>query len=160
MNLFKFLKRDKPVVATEAAPVEVAKPETPAAPVHTRRWQIKVPVGYVFPESEIPITQPFDITVEAGIRWHPEWQRPRVTVNVWRFFPAGDAVGWAGGAAVRSFGPLLPAEVKELAEFHGQFLSDLGDYGREALEKLKVEAPKVQQLLSTFIDPRQRGEVA
>lgn len=159
MNLFKFLKRDKPAVATEGPPAEVAKPKAPAAPVHVKTWEIKVPVGYVFADSEVAITQPFTITVEAGVRWHPEWKEPRVTVNVWRFFPMGDAVGWAGPSAVRAFESLLPAEVVALATYHGETVMIEGTEARnrrvsEVMERLGVVPPKVRQLLSTFIAHR------
>lgn len=147
MNLFKFLKRDKPKAE---APTPVPEGPKPA----TRRWDLTVPAGHVMPLGE-PITQPFKITVEAGVRWHPEWEEPRITVNVWRFFPMGDAVGWAGPKAL-AFQTLFPeAEVINLAHYHGKTLAEGGHVVEESLRRLGVEAPKVQQLLSDFIPFRQ-----
>lgn len=153
MNLFNklaghFKAQNREAKAKEGIvpTVVVAKPEGPKP--YIVQHKVKVPVGYVLPLGEV-VKEQFWLTIEAGVRWHPEWEQPRVTVNAWRVFRMGDALGWSGDS-VLSFKSLLPAEVIGLVEFHGQKISDLGDYGREAVEKAGLEVPKVQQPLSTF----------
>jgi hypothetical protein len=135
MNL-KFWKRPKP----EAAPV-VTGPKP-----HIKTWEVRVPAGHVMPLGEV-IGEGFKVIVEAGVRWHPEWAEPRITVNVWRFFSHGDCVGWSGKEAL-SFKSLLPAEVAALVPFHGQCQSV---ENIPALNSLGVEAPPKPQTYAEFI---------
>jgi hypothetical protein len=118
------------------------------------RLPVTVPVGHKLPLGG-EVGQAFNLTVEAAIRWHPDWDEPRVTVNGWRFFYHGDAAGWAGDKLVAAFGSLLPPEVLALASFHGVDMHHLGDYGREAVNRLCLAAPKAKQAQSEFVLPEQ-----
>ena len=123
-----------------------------------KRVEIRVPAGYELPFGT-KVERAFTLIVEAGVRWHPDWDEPRVTVNGWRFFPLGDALCLAGEELVNEFGDLLPEEIKTLAAFHGKQMSHLGDYGREAVETVRLVPPTEKQALASFIMPEQRGTV-
>jgi hypothetical protein len=142
MNLFKKLGERFKLQNREAKATEAPKGPPPFI------WTgiVPVPVGYVMPLGQ-PITVPFQLVIEAGVRWHPEWEEPRITVNLWRILPLGDAIGWAGDKALEAFKTLLSADVVALAAFHGQTVTPAS---QRLLDKLGLTAPKVQQPLSTF----------
>jgi hypothetical protein len=146
-NLFKNLAERFKAHSPERKATEAAVPKGP--PPYIKSFVAKVPEGHKLALGDV-VGDPFHIIVEAGVRWHPEWEEPRVTVNVWRILPKGDALGWSGKEALASFRTLLPADVVALAEFHGVKLSHLGDYGREAMDNAGVTPPKVQQTYSSF----------
>jgi hypothetical protein len=125
--------------------VKPAKPAEPAAPPYIVHTVVPVKTGFAMPLGEV-IRDPFALTVEAGVRWHPEWKEPRITVNVWRILPMGDALGWSG-EKVLMFASLLDPNVVALIKFHGQPVTEESS---KLLAKMGVAAPKVQQTLSTF----------
>ena len=117
-----------------------------------KRWVVQVPKGYALP-LETPVENPFNLTVEAGVRWHPEWTEPRITVNLFRVFPFGDALSWSGQSAL-NFKALLDPSVAVLADYHGQTMGEGSEVDREikalAIKTLGLTIPKVQQPLSAF----------
>jgi len=115
-------------------------------PPYIKAFTVAVPLGHALPLGE-KIVQPFTLVGEAGVRWHPEWKEPRITVNLWRILPAGDALGWSGDSALASFKALLDADVVELAEYHGQTVSEASG---ALLAKMGLFVPKVQQTYSSF----------
>jgi hypothetical protein len=121
-----------------------------------RRFDVRVPSGYVMPDGSA-ITQGFTLIVEAGVRWHPEWSEPRVTVNGWRVMALGDALGVAGDDLEVVFGTLLPTEVRALSLYHGKTLTEAGEIAGAALSRLAVASPSAKQALATFILPEQYG---
>lgn len=127
-------------------PPKKARPTILRLPVH-------VPEGFVLPKGA-KVTQPFDLTVEAGVRWHPEWAEPRITVNAWRFMPLGDSIGWAGWS-VMGFSELLPTEVKALLPFHGEPVTTI----KAALvEQCGLDVPTKPEPRASFIaKPVRRG---
>jgi hypothetical protein len=144
MSLFDMFKRAKPEAAP---PPAVAKPKP-----HIRVWETRVPAGFRLPEGE-EVKDGFPITIEAGIRWHPEWDEPRVTVNVFRYYPLGDCLVWAGEEAL-AFAPFLSPETAWLATWHGKAL-DSGDSEDQAmlrvmLNALGVAPPAAKQPLPAF----------
>ena len=141
MNLFKKLGERFKAQNREAKASE--KPKGP--PPFVTSFSAMVPQGYVMPKGEA-INDPFTIVGEAGVRWHPEWEEPRITVNVWRVLTLGDAIGWSGEAAL-AFASLMPADVVALAPYHGQAVTPAS---QKLLTKLGLEVPKVQQPLSSF----------
>ena len=146
MSLFDFFRAKKPEAEGGSAP-PVAKPKP-----YIRVWETRVPVGFQLPEGET-VKEGFPITIEAGVRWHPEWDQPQVTVNVFRHYPLGDCLVWAGKEAL-AFAPLLSPETAWLAEWHGKAL-DSGDGEEQAmlrimLNTLGVAAPTAKQPLSAF----------
>lgn len=114
-----------------------------------KRIEVQVPVGFKLRMGG-EVTQAFNLSVIAGVRWHPDWDEPRVTVNAYRFLPMGDALCWAG-SDVADFSDLLPEELGDLFWLHGKPIKLMGDYGREALEKLGLDFPAERQPLATFI---------
>jgi hypothetical protein len=144
MSLFDMFRR-KP---KEEAPEAVAKPKTTL-----RVWETVVPAGFVLPEGKT-VKDAFPITIEAGIRWHPEWEEPRVTVNVIRYLPMGDSLMWSGDKAL-TYQSLLDADVVALATYHGEAVEVDGTEARNnrvatLLSRLNVEAPVWPQPLSAF----------
>lgn len=123
-----------------------------------RRYDIKVPRGYVMPEGTA-VTQSFNLIVEAGVRWHPEWSEPRVTVNGWRVMALGDALGVAGDDLEVVFGTLLPTEVRALSLYHGKPIAEAGEIASAALGRLALTAPTAKQSLATFILPEQMRRI-
>lgn len=153
MNLFnklagRFRAQNREAKAAEGIAPTVVKPKGP--PPYIVQDRIKVPVGYVLPLGEA-IKEQFWLVMEAGVRWHPEWEEPRITVNLWRMFPLGDALGWTG-SKVLEFKRLLPADVVALTEFHGQTVTP---ESQKLLDRMGLEVPKVQQTLATFNSFRQ-----
>lgn len=142
-KILAFLKRE-PLRLTDQRPKRTMK-----------RVEIRVPAGHELPLGE-KVRDPFRLIVEAGVRWDEEWPEPRVTVNGWRVFPLGDALCWAGDELAEDFGTLLPTEIVKLAAYHGQAISLLGDYGREAMDEVGVIPPSTIQPLSSFIIPERR----
>lgn len=116
--------------------------------------RVKVPAGHAFPQGEV-CTVPFEIVLEAGVRWHPEWPTPQVTVNAWRELPLGDALGFAGTSVTDVFGSLISPEVTALAAFHGQTFAALAETGKASLKALGLDAPKKKEPLAAFILPCQ-----
>ena len=108
------------------------------------RLPVHVPVGFELPEGMV-VTQAFDLTVEAGVRWHPEWGEPRVTINAFRFFPHGDCLCWSGNNVV---GFPLPEEALALMPFHGQALND---DSRKAVERAGLDIPEQPETLASFL---------
>lgn len=155
----------KPETPDELLLTEVAVPEPkpepkPKAKPFVQRFKVTVPAGHVMPLGEV-IKQPFSITIEAGVRWHPEWEGPQVTVNAYRFFHHGDALCWAG-PKVLAFKPLLPEAVVALATYHGEALviegtGERNERVRILLERMGVEPPAEKQKLSDFVLPEQLG---
>lgn len=164
----KFLRR-KP-----EAPVEVAEGETPPAellltevapkPAKTTnlmRFKITVPVGHVLPEGETVKTA-FPMTIEVGVRWHPEWAGPQITVTGFRFFPQGDCLCWSGQSLTDAFGLLLPADVAMLVPYHGQPYPAEGKdedalMARVAIKSMGITPPTAKEKLADFILPEQLG---
>jgi hypothetical protein len=143
-NLFKSLaERFKPQ-SQERKTVETEAPKGP--PPYLKSFVAKVPSGHVLPLGDM-VQDPFHIVVEAGVRWHPEWEGPRITVNAWRILPKGDALGWSGDTALASFKTLLDADTAALAEYHGQTVTEASG---KLLTKMGLTAPKVQQTYSSF----------
>lgn len=119
---------------------------------------MRVPVGHELPAGEK--TQfAFDILLEAGVRWHPEWAGPMVTVNAWQALPKGDALGYSGATVVDLFGSLLSPEVAALAAFHGQSILALDATGAASLKALGLQAPTKKEPYAAFILPCQRGRL-
>lgn len=119
------------------------------------RLPIRVPRGHELPEGHV-VQDPFNVIVEAGVRWHPEWDEPRVTVNAWRFFAHGDALVAAGVDVTALYGALLPQEVKNLAVVHGRMFVAVGGDEidkavRDEVAKMKLAPPRERQAISTFI---------
>lgn len=128
-------------------PPKKARPTMLRLPVH-------VPEGFVLPKGNV-VTQPFDLTVEAGVRWHPEWAEPRITVNAWRFFPHGDSIGWSGDSVAEYFRALLPYAVRVLSHHHGQHLDEAG---LKAVAALSLDVPTKPEPRASFIaKPVRRG---
>lgn len=119
------------------------------------RLPIRVPVGHVLPEGTA-VTKAFDITVEAGLRWHPDWTEPRITVNAWRFLYQGDVLGAAGDDVEALYGPLLPPEVRALSLFHGRPAAGAGSTAELAIKRLGLAVPSERQTRADFILPEQR----
>lgn len=128
----------------------VNKPAPEKAAVTMLRLPLTVPAGHVMPGGE-PIRDPFDLTVEAGIRWHPEWEGPRVTVNAYRFMHQGDAMGWSGAKLAECFGSLMPTDLTAICYEHGALVDRLPLPSLASLASLGVVSPPHQQPLSTFI---------
>ena len=147
------------LLLTEVAPAPIPPPAE-KGPKHVR-FDIDVPVGFALPEGE-KVKNAFRIAVIAGVRWHPEWPRPRITVNAYRFYPMGDCLCWAGTALADCFGPLLPADVRLLAErHHGEPYVATGGSEKDAvartmLKSLGIVAPAEKEKLTDFILPEQR----
>lgn len=145
MNLFQSL-RDRFKAQNQERKAEerktVAKAEMPKP--YVKSFVLAVPSGHVVPEGTIE--QPFNLIGEAGVRWHPEWEEPRITVNLWRMLPQGDALGWAGAKAL-DFKTLLDPDVVALVPYHGQAVTPTS---QALLDRMGLATPKVQQLLSTF----------
>jgi hypothetical protein len=157
MNLFKNLRERFKAQNREAKAVEQgnaveAKPEAKpkGPPPFVKHGITDVPLGYVLPLGEV-IGQPFCLTFEAGVRWHPDWAEPRITVNLWRIMPLGDALGWSG-LKVLTFKSLLDADVAALAQFHGQTVTP---ESRALLDKMGLTIPVAQQPYSAFNTFRQ-----
>ena len=108
------------------------------------RLPIRVPPGYELPEGETVIDG-FDITVEAGVRWHPEWTEPRITVNAFRFFSHGDCLCWSGEFVN---GLPVPKEIEALAPFHGQ---PLAEESRAMIDAMGLDIPSKQEGYGAFI---------
>lgn len=128
-------------------------PAPEKAAVTMLRLPLTVPAGHVMPEGT-PITDPFDLTVEAGIRWHPEWEGPRVTVNAYRFMPHGDAMCWSGAKLAECFGSLMPTDLTELCASHGVMVASLTESGARSVAALGLTPPPTFQPISTFIAHR------
>lgn len=136
---------------TEVRPAKDGDGFDKMPPPYLKSLVVAVPLGHVLPLGE-KVTQPFNLIVEAGVRWHPEWEEARTTVNLYRILPQGDALGWSGDAALASFKTLLDADVVALAEYHGQPLTSRS---RELLAKMGLTAPKAKQTYSSFNTFRQ-----
>ena len=118
------------------------------------RRDVNVPIGHMLPEgNEVQI--PFTVAVEAGMRWHPDWPAPMVTVNAWLPLPQGDVLGWSGTSASDLLTTLLPPEVIALASYHGREVATLDDKGKAALKALGLAEPKAKEPLAAFILPSQ-----
>jgi hypothetical protein len=143
-NLFKNLAERFKGHTQEPKATEVAVPKGP--PPYIKQFTAKVPNGHKLPLGDA-VHVPFHIIVEAGVRWHPEWEQPRITVNVWRVLSLGDALGWSGKEALASFRTLLDADTVALAEYHGQTVTEASG---KLLAKMGLTAPKVQQTYSSF----------
>lgn len=98
----------------------VAPPPKPEPPKpNVMRFLLEVPVGHPLPLGEV-VTEEFTITVVAGARWHPEWDAPRIGVNVFRILSHyGDALCWSGESALAL---PLPEPVEYLANRHGDLI--------------------------------------
>lgn len=127
---------------------EVAEPQKEPEKPYVQRFKITVPAGHVMPLGE-SIKQPFELTVVAGVRWHPEWPEPQVTVNAYRFLSHGDALCWAG-SKVLAFKSLLPEDILALVPYHGQPATE----GMPQLDRLGLTPPAERQPLATFIEKR------
>ena len=144
MNLFKNMaerfrapKADEP----EEPTIVVAKPKP-----YITKSRVKVPVGFVMPLGSKVVT-PFALTVEAGARWHDTWNEPRITVNIWRILPMGDAIGCSGMDGASMYQSLLDPNVVKLAEYHGQPVTP---DSQALLDKMGLAAPDKPQELATF----------
>lgn len=128
----------------------------PPAPKRRRpnvtRNTVRVPVGHPLPlGSEVKV--PFNLNVEVGIRWHPDWPEPRICVIARRFFPHGDCIGWTGDSA--NVWPVSD-EVQALAMYHGKTLAE-SDEALPLLDKIGLDEPLEQEALAAFILPEQSG---
>lgn len=149
---------------TEVLPNPIEPPEEkPVAKAlsHFTRFKITVPAGHLLPEGT-PVKDRFPITVEVGVRWHPEWDGPRVCVNAYRFFPHGDCLCWAGQTVIDAYGVLLPPDVGLLATYHGQpYPAEGGDEDslivRVAIKSMGITPPTEKEKLAAFILPEQLG---
>lgn len=120
-----------------------------------RREIVRVPAGFALPLGET-VKNPFNLIVETGVRWHPDWDEPRVTVNGWRAMPYGGVVGFAGDVLSDCFGTLLDKRVAKLIMLHGAPYAPAYD---KALGSLGLEAPKAKQAYADFILPEQYGAI-
>ena len=118
------------------------------------RRDITVPEGFILPEGEA-VKQPFTLTVESGLRWHPDWPTPQVTVNACLALPLGDALVFSGTSLTALCGALLPQEVIDLATYHGWPIGVVGPKGKAALDALRLSEPKAKEPLAAFILPCQ-----
>jgi len=149
MNLFnklasRFKAQNREAKAAEGiVPTVVVKPKGP--PPYIVVAKTKVPAGFHLPLGET-VKDQFWLTLEAGVRWHPEWEAPRITVNGWHVFQMGDAIGWSG-TKVLMFQRLLDPDVVALTQFHGQTVTP---ESQKLLDRMGLVIPKVQQPLSTF----------
>lgn len=109
----------------------------PNAP-NIKTFVVAVPAGHVLPDGKV-VAKPFSVTVQAGARWHPDWDAPRYSVMAYRFLPGGDAIGFTGESA-KAFP--LPAWVAGMAHMHGIAL--VRPYGKPGLRlPLDVGAPEL-----------------
>jgi hypothetical protein len=111
------------------------------------RRLVKVPLGHTLPMGN-RIVHPFDVTVEAGARWHPDWTEPRITVNAFRFMAHGDAIGFAGDR-VNAFP--LPEDVATLVPHHGM---PIDEEARTKLAALGLAIPEKAEKIGAFIPQR------
>lgn len=114
-----------------------------------KRVEVRVPVGFKLRLGG-EVTQAFNLSVEAGFRWHPDWDEPRATVNAYQFLPMGDALCWSG-TDVQDFADLLPKEFEALAIYHGLSNSKDSAAALAALERLGLDIPAERQPIATFI---------
>jgi hypothetical protein len=129
------------------------KPKLP----NTLRFPASVPIGFALPEGGV-VTQSFNLTIEVGVRWHPEWPEPRFTANAYRFFHHGDALCWAGDALLESFQSLLPREAEIIALWHGKTFAEVGkDRSEEIMAFAGVSAPTKREGYAAFVLPEQLG---
>lgn len=137
----------------------VGKAEPPPVPMEgTEPWMnmtttlVRVPPGHVLPEGET-VVDGFTVRVEAGVRWHPDWSEPKITVNAFRFFSHGDCLVWAGESVL---GLPVPEYVETLAPYHGQTFTTVPEDVVRLLASLKIRAPEKREPLSAFVLPEQR----
>ena len=114
-----------------------------------KRIQVHVPEGFVLPEGN-KVTQPFNLTVEAGVRWHPDWDEPRFTVNAFRFLPMGDALCWSGDSLLAAFGGLLPTEFVTIGATHGMATSIDDGSMSKLLDGMGLDVPTERQPWASF----------
>lgn len=105
---------------------------------------LRVPVGHVLPLGDT-VTEAFTVTVEAGARWHPDWDGPRIAVTATMFMAGGDAFVWSGDRAMAF---PLPEPIMGLAALHGQPLTDENN---AIIEGMGLAAPKAPEGLGAFV---------
>lgn len=142
--------------APEEPKQEAAKPK---AEKRVERFEIRVPAGHVLPKGN-KVTASFPLVVEVGVRWHPDWDGPRITANGYQFFPHGDCLVWSGDKLAENFGSLLPADVNMLVPYHGQPYpadgkSEADLTARVAIKSMGVTPPTEAEKIADFILPEQ-----
>ena len=131
--------------ATESLPPVALAPVIAKAPPPNRlSVSVLVPAGHALPLGET-VKDHFSLTVEAGVRWHPDWEAPRIAVTAARFLPMGDALCWSGPAALAW---PLPEPIKALALLHGQPLTD---EGLALVADMGLSVPGQREKIGAFI---------
>lgn len=109
--------------------------------------RVRVPVGHRFPLGNVA-TQPFEVTIEYGARWHPDWEAPRICVMAFRFLPHGDAMGFSGGRATAF---PLPKGVATLAQWHGITIGKDTPFVLALLDELGLALPQKRETIAAFM---------
>ncbi len=130
-------------VVAEAAAADEAMAKAPPPKSNVMRFLLDVPEGHVLPLGEA-VKEAFVVTVVAGARWHPEWDAPRIGVNVFRILTQGDALCWSGESAKAL---PLPLTVKMMANHHGDLID--GELAMQ-LGRLGLTVPDKPEPLSAF----------
>lgn len=123
--------------------INPAEGDSPAAPSFLRTL-VHVPVGHILPGGEAVKTA-FDVTVEYGARWHPDWPEPRVSVMAFRFLHHGDAIGFSGDRATAF---PLDEFTRLLAPMHGR---PIGTGERIYLEGQGLSIPTEREPIAAFV---------
>lgn len=123
---------------------------------HTHRARIvSVPKGHVLPGGEV-VKSPFNVTLQFGVRWHPEWPEARVVFQAWQALAMGGAITFTGEKALaflndgdrRVFGPI--------AKEHGQrYAYETTPVSETLAMELGLDVPKQPEPLGAFILPCQ-----
>ena len=149
---------DAPASATGLAPVpadEKGKVKADAIR-HTHRARlIYVPEGFKLASGTV-VTTGFSVTLQFGVRWHPEAAAPHVMFQAWRGLPMGDALVFAGESALQ-FLPLASEReaCAPLAKDHAASWDDAQQATKDAVAFLGLDVPKQPEPLAAFILPCQ-----